>query len=114
MIVTVEIGTDDERLATNRANHLLKSLLRSRHPKLFENSDSESFVDIWLAATPLNRTAMTRDCPPAFSTGNFENLTDKERATVIYCLCSKYMKDFPSTHNTPLDPSLFTIPTPLR
>ncbi|VDK86256.1 unnamed protein product, partial [Litomosoides sigmodontis] len=109
MIITAE-GTDEERLATNRANNLLKSLLRARHPDLV-NSHSELAVDIWLSATPLERISMAKDCPTMSVVDNVENLTEQKRNSLIYCLCSKYLVDFDSSHNTPLDVSLFTIPS---
>lgn len=109
MIITAE-GTDEERLATNRANSLLKSLLRARHPDLI-NPDSELVVDIWLSATPLERISMAKDCPTMSTVNNVENLTEQKRNSLIYCLCSKYLVDFDSSHNTPLDVSLFTIPS---
>lgn len=111
MIITAE-GTDEERLATNRANHLLKSLLRVRHPNLMSD-DAEIAVDVWLAATPLERISMAKDCPTILTMNNIENLTKQNRNTLIYCLCSKYLIDFDSSHNTPLDLSLFTIPSSL-
>ncbi|CAG9533347.1 unnamed protein product [Cercopithifilaria johnstoni] len=109
MIITAE-GTDEERLATNRANNLLKSLLRSRYPDLI-NDDAELAVDIWLAAGPFERISMAKDCPTILTVDNVENLTQQNRNTLIYCLCSKYLTDFDSSHNTPLDVSLFTMPS---
>uniref|UniRef100_A0A0R3RJQ0 AB hydrolase-1 domain-containing protein n=1 Tax=Elaeophora elaphi TaxID=1147741 RepID=A0A0R3RJQ0_9BILA len=109
MIITIE-GTEEERLATNRANNLLKSLLRTRHSDLM-NDDAELAVDIWLAATPLERISMAKDCLNTSTLDNIENLTEENQNTLIYCLCSKYLVDFDSSHNTPLDASLFTIPS---
>ncbi|EJW86593.1 hypothetical protein WUBG_02499 [Wuchereria bancrofti] len=110
MIITTE-GTNEERLATNRANNLLKSILRARHPSLINDDDAEVAVDVWLAATPLERMSLTKDCPKTSTMGNVENLTKQNRNILIHCLCSKYLVDFDSSHNTPLDPSLFKIPS---
>ncbi|VBB35149.1 unnamed protein product, partial [Acanthocheilonema viteae] len=109
MIITAE-GTNEERLATNRANNLLKSLLRARNPDLI-NDDTELVVDIWLAATPSERISMAKNCSTASIMDNVENLTEQNRNILIYCLCSKYLVDFDSSHNTLLDVSLFTIPS---
>uniref|UniRef100_A0A915PSX4 AB hydrolase-1 domain-containing protein n=1 Tax=Setaria digitata TaxID=48799 RepID=A0A915PSX4_9BILA len=111
MIITAE-GTNEERLATNRANNLLKSLLHTRHPKLI-NGDTELVVDTWLTATPLERLSMIKNCPSKLTVDDTKNLTEQDRNTLIYCLCSKYMIDFDSSHNGPLDLLLFNIPLPL-
>uniref|UniRef100_A0A183EPR4 Calponin-homology (CH) domain-containing protein n=1 Tax=Gongylonema pulchrum TaxID=637853 RepID=A0A183EPR4_9BILA len=113
MITTDETGTDSERLASNRANHLLKRLILTRHPKLFEHRGSVSMVDIWLGASAVQRSMMLKDFPRQLSFIDVENLTEEQCATLIYCLCAKYMIDFHSNHNTPLDPMLFIIPVPL-
>ncbi|VIO92512.1 Hypothetical 54.7 kDa protein F37A4.1 in chromosome III, putative [Brugia malayi] len=110
MIITTE-GTSEERLATNRANNLLKSILRARHPNLINDDDAELAVDVWLAATPLERISLTKDCPKTLAMDNIENLTKQNRNILIHCLCSKYLVDFDSSHNTPLDLSLFTVPS---
>ncbi|VDN05211.1 unnamed protein product [Thelazia callipaeda] len=109
MIVTIK-GTDEERLPTNRANNLLKSLLRSRYPKLVDNEIAETAVDSWLAATYLERITVAKKYPQISLLKNIELLTEEERNAMIWTLCSKYMVDFDSTHNAPLDLSLFTIP----
>ncbi|MCP9258361.1 Abhydrolase domain-containing protein 16A [Dirofilaria immitis] len=111
MIITTE-GTNEERLASNRANNLLKSLLRARYPDLI-NDDAELAVDIWLAATPLERISMVKTCPLASTMDNSKNLAKQNRSTLIYYLCSRYLVDFDSSHNTPLELSLFTIPSSL-
>uniref|UniRef100_A0A8R1Y234 AB hydrolase-1 domain-containing protein n=1 Tax=Onchocerca volvulus TaxID=6282 RepID=A0A8R1Y234_ONCVO len=111
MIITAE-GTNDERLASNRANNLLKSLLRARHSNLM-NDDAELAVDIWLSATPLERISMVNACPLTSTMDSTESLTKQDQNILIYCLCSKYLIDFDSSHNTPLDLSLFTIPSSL-
>lgn len=111
MITTVEEGTDEERLARNRANNLLKSLLHSRHSNVMADEDAELAVDVWLVATPLERLSMTKDFSALSIIDNHENLTEQTRDKLIWYLCSKYMIDFDSSHNTPLDPLLFTIPS---
>uniref|UniRef100_A0A0M3HT41 AB hydrolase-1 domain-containing protein n=1 Tax=Ascaris lumbricoides TaxID=6252 RepID=A0A0M3HT41_ASCLU len=108
MIITVEVGTDEERRASNRANDLLKSLLRSRHPGLIDGF--EVYVDEWLAADVVERLAITPTHQVPIREP-FDELTEHDRAQLIFSLCSHYLVDFDSTHNMPLEPALFNVPT---
>lgn len=108
MIITVEVGTDEERRASNRANDLLKSLLRTRHPGLIDGF--EVYVDEWLAADVVERLAITPTHQVPIREP-FDELTEHDRAQLIFSLCSHYLVDFDSTHNMPLEPALFNVPT---
>ncbi|VDM47111.1 unnamed protein product [Toxocara canis] len=108
MIITAETGSDEERRASNRANELLKSLLRNRYPGLIEKF--EVYVDEWLAADVVERLAMTPSHHIPLREP-FDELKELDRAHLIFSLCARYFVDYDSTHNTPLEPLLFNIPT---
>ncbi|VDK46130.1 unnamed protein product [Anisakis simplex] len=114
MIITSEGGTDEERKASNRANYLLKSLIRSRHPGLIDDG-FEIYVDQWLSAEVIERLTITTDnvnVKPSVSLNhNYSELSEYERIQLIFKICSKYFVDYDSTHNVPLEPLLFNIPT---
>lgn len=109
MIITSDLGTDEERLLTNRANYLLKSVLKARYPGLLDDDYSRQ-VDVWLAARPLQRSEMGASCPSPLPQ-SYDKLSEQERNQLIYYLCSRFLVDYEANHNTPLDLNLFKIPS---
>lgn len=103
MITTVDTGTDNDRRASNRANFLLKSILRQRHPTLLV--DLESQVDRWLAMSPRHRAI-------SLHPSNESELTI--RLAQLIAACDHYFTDFDATHVQPLDPRFFNIPVPIH
>lgn len=109
LLATVEHGSDEERRASNRTNNLLKALINSRHRGLLDGY--EKYVEEWLAADPVERTTMDTWQGPVPE--SYESIAEEQRASLIYHLCSCYLIDFDSGHNTPLDPMLFSLPIAL-
>ena len=62
-----------------------------------ERSQLEDQVDKWQGPVP----------------NSVEHLNDERRISLIFHLCSWYFIDFNSEHNTPLDPTLFSLPVAL-
>jgi len=110
------IALDPQNVATNRANYLLESLLESRFPKLFSN-ESRSALWAWLSTSgeqqshilslqynvDLNKQeklfpSSNRNYPLNLGDG----WNDQEKVKMLLYLANHYMKDYNSTHCTPL------------
>lgn len=113
IIVTNDVGTPDEKRASNRANDLLLALLRSRHPELLSDAEDEATVRAWLAYEPTERV-MICDCNDPLVPANVSTLSKEERSRLIQQLCNKYFVDFMGGHNVPLDGLYFNVPTAVQ
>ncbi|KAI3413616.1 hypothetical protein GPALN_011105 [Globodera pallida] len=111
IIVTEPLDDQPTRRASNRINHLLIGLLRSRHPGLLTTKADEDCV---LAYDPQTRLLAY---PPEDSLGPTplsaaEMGEEGKRQKLIRQLCTKYFVDFMgATHNATLDEQYFQIPT---
>uniref|UniRef100_A0A183BVI1 AB hydrolase-1 domain-containing protein n=1 Tax=Globodera pallida TaxID=36090 RepID=A0A183BVI1_GLOPA len=114
IIVTEPLDDQPTRRASNRINHLLIGLLRSRHPGLLTTKADEDCVFEWLAYDPQTRLLAY---PPEDSLGPTplsaaEMGEEGKRQKLIRQLCTKYFVDFMgATHNATLDEQYFQIPT---
>uniref|UniRef100_A0A914HD05 AB hydrolase-1 domain-containing protein n=1 Tax=Globodera rostochiensis TaxID=31243 RepID=A0A914HD05_GLORO len=114
IIVTEPLDDQPTRRASNRINHLLIGLLRSRHPGLLTTTADEDCVFEWLAHDPQTRLLVY---PPEDSLGPTrlsaaEMEEEGKRQKFIRQLCTKYFVDFmDATHNSTLDKQHFQIPT---
>lgn len=119
---------DPTAIHTNRGNHLLLKLLKYRYPFIVDDTTSDTLMT-WLS---LNRDAREQllttlneehnYCETALKSyiesqgmnmypceiGQNFNQTEKNHMTLL--LAHKYMKDYDSTHCTPLPASLFSHP----
>lgn len=111
LVTTNDSGTDDERRASNRANALLKELLETRYPGLLNGF--EYYVEKWLSSDQVERVNLLPSDYLVPHSRNYKEMTKNQRIDLIYYYCSKYFIDFDSTHNTPLNPNLFIIPSPV-
>ncbi|CAD6188541.1 unnamed protein product [Caenorhabditis auriculariae] len=98
LIIDDADSTEATRRATNRGNFLLKSVLKSRHPELYEGLEPQ--VDRWLALSPTERL---------MAAGPSESEVARRRRR-LYAACDHYFIDFDSNHVSPLDPGYFNIP----
>ncbi|KAK7080616.1 Protein abhd16a [Halocaridina rubra] len=121
------ITTDETQLKNNCGNDLLMKLLRTRYPGLWCTQSSEVLLQ-WLSEDPsLQGSIMSKwnvdvdICSTLLSTYIQENsesypmmigddMTEDDKTKLILYLASKYMIDFNSSHNNPLDPSYFRKP----
>ncbi|KAK3865570.1 hypothetical protein Pcinc_028836 [Petrolisthes cinctipes] len=115
------ITTDENELDCNRSCNLLMSLLQSRFPGLLCNASRHSLQQ-YLAIDPSMQESLLQDCnvnkdqslsliqAQMNQSEPFINLSDEEKVPLLLFLASKYLVDFNSTHNNPLDPQLFNPP----
>ncbi|CAI4228872.1 unnamed protein product [Auanema sp. JU1783] len=103
ILTTDDTGGEEEKRASNRANFLLKEVIKVRHPDVIHNL--EPLVDRWLAMSPNERAMSAHE---SMNTGNGEILAK------LFQVCDHYLVDFDATHVTPLDPGYFNIPTEYR
>ncbi|VDD91407.1 unnamed protein product [Enterobius vermicularis] len=113
LLATLEHGSDEEKLLSNRTNELLK--LQQLSGLKFSNLDHELYVDMWLASNADERSQLEDqvDKWQGPVPNSVEHLNDERRISLIFHLCSWYFIDFNSEHNTPLDPTLFSLPVAL-
>lgn len=121
------ITTDETQLRCNRSNDLLMKLLRARYPELLCIKSCEVLMQ-WLSEDPTFQGALINEfgvdgdlcstllatyitehgeCYP-FTIG--EDMNDDDKTKLLLYLASKYLMDFNSSHNNPLDPSYFRKP----
>ncbi|KAL3090169.1 hypothetical protein niasHS_006621 [Heterodera schachtii] len=117
IIATDTFAKDDAtRRASNRINHLLVSLLHSRHPGLLKTKADEKCVFEWLFHEPQERLFVypPEDSLEPQTLNDSEMKNEQSRHRFIRQLCTKYFFDFmDATHNVALDPQHFKIPTAL-
>lgn len=102
-----------EKLASNRANHLLILLLKSRHPGLLNTPEDENIVHFWLARDPEERLSLRDDefdDDDLALRQDYTNISEDERNQIIYRLCDRYFLDFDAGHNVPLHEMYFNLP----
>ncbi|XP_022169326.1 protein ABHD16A isoform X1 [Myzus persicae] len=109
------IALDPQNVATNRANYLLELLLERRFPKLF-SSESRSALWVWLSTSgeqqnqvhlQYNVDLNTQSQLFPSSSKNYplnlgDGWKDQEKIKMLLYLADYYMKDYNSTHCTPL------------
>uniref|UniRef100_A0A914C2C3 AB hydrolase-1 domain-containing protein n=1 Tax=Acrobeloides nanus TaxID=290746 RepID=A0A914C2C3_9BILA len=113
IIVTEDVGSMVEKLASNRANHLLILLLKSRHPGLLNTPEDENIVHFWLARDPEERLSLRDDefdDDDLALREDYTNISEDERNQIIYRLCDRYFLDFDAGHNVPLHEMYFNLP----
>ncbi|VVC28750.1 Alpha/beta hydrolase fold-1,Alpha/Beta hydrolase fold [Cinara cedri] len=114
------IAIDPQNVSSNRGNHLLESLLENRYPKLF-TEESRLVLWNWLSTSGeqqkqlLNQYGVdskeqTNSFPSV--TGNHpsnlgDGWSDQNKINMLLYLANRYMKDFNSTHCTPLPVEYF-------
>ncbi|XP_068232788.1 phosphatidylserine lipase ABHD16A [Palaemon carinicauda] len=121
------ITTDETQLKNNCGNDLLMKLLRRRYPSLWCVQSSEVLMH-WLSEDPSHQGAIMNErnvdadvCSTLLSSYIHENgesypmmigedMNDNDKTKMILYLASKYLVDFNSSHNNPLEPSYFRKP----
>ncbi|XP_076057452.1 phosphatidylserine lipase ABHD16A isoform X2 [Oratosquilla oratoria] len=125
------ITTQEFVLASNRGNDLLIKLLRSRYPKLMSSGAVEVLTQ-WLAEEPVEQASLVSKwavdsdyCQTLLNSyidehsasipmQIGEDLEEEEKTRMVLFLASKYLVDFVSGHNTPLEVRFFRVPwTPI-
>ncbi|CAJ0578775.1 unnamed protein product, partial [Mesorhabditis spiculigera] len=97
MMCTLFEGSEEDILASNRTNYLLKAIMQSRHAdKIRSHPDA---IDNWLAMSPSSRKRAYDQAP--------KEIRD------IYFLCEYYFVDIPGQHIGPLPVSSFDFPAPM-
>ncbi|ESO86449.1 hypothetical protein LOTGIDRAFT_235472 [Lottia gigantea] len=127
IITTETIPGIPPNITTNRGNYLLIRLLQNRYPKLITESTLELLHE-WLAGESSHQDIMfvdhlvdSRYCKAAlqsyieehsasFPLNIGEDMDSVEKNQMVLYLASKYMRDFDSTHCTPLPTSFFQKP----
>ncbi|XP_062847940.1 phosphatidylserine lipase ABHD16A [Trichomycterus rosablanca] len=120
--------TGPEDIMSNRGNDLLLRLLHFRYPKVM-TEDSVNAVREWLAATSTRNAELVyskfqvdddwclpvlqsyqsdKEAPFPWSVG--EDMTMEGRRQLALFLAQKYMRNFETTHCTPLPISEFRVP----
>uniref|UniRef100_A0A0K0E2I7 AB hydrolase-1 domain-containing protein n=1 Tax=Strongyloides stercoralis TaxID=6248 RepID=A0A0K0E2I7_STRER len=95
MIITNPFGNYSEKMASNRANDLLKKLILSRHADIFKNRpELVKYIDIWLALDEISRLSLHDEDP---------------QIEEIYKICSNYFVDVNLGHNDPLGSNVFKL-----
>lgn len=89
-------------------------MIKNRHPEFVRDSEDEEIIQDWLKLDTQERLAIFGDLEKPTLSDSQINPQDREaRHLMIRKLCTKYFFDLESTHNIPLPPACFYIPTAL-
>ncbi|XP_069190485.1 phosphatidylserine lipase ABHD16A isoform X2 [Procambarus clarkii] len=121
------ITTDETQLRCNRSNDLVMKLMRTRYPELLCTQSTEVLLQ-WLSEEPPLQGAIMGEwgvdgdlCSTLLATyitehGQLypstigEDMTANDKTKLVLYLASKYLLDFNSPHNNPLDSCYFRKP----
>ena len=116
------ICVDDSDFNSNRGNDLLVQLLRSRYPKLFEDSSEVALREFLFSDYELRATLEVNGEMEAFLESYMEEFglsfpmnigedfdTERKNEMIKFLAC-KYLTDFDAGHNAALPKELFVLP----
>ncbi|KAK8723411.1 hypothetical protein OTU49_011697 [Cherax quadricarinatus] len=121
------ITTDETQLRCNRSNDLLMKLMRTRYPELLCTQSIEVLAQ-WMSEEPALQGAIMSECGvdndlcstllATYITEQGEShplmigedMTDSDKSKLLLYLASKYLVDYNSPHNNPLEPCYFRKP----
>ena len=116
------IGDDVSDPSSNHGNSLITSILKSRYPQIFTDTQVETYLIKWLCSTDSYTRELSlprwdeSECQrlvtdyigDAKAFGN--NFDGPTKVMVAYYLFNNIVDDFENGHNGPLDPALFKLP----
>lgn len=124
------ITNDSQSIQTNRGNDILIKLFQNRFPKLLNDQKVNSELLQWVTSDPNTQSMISSryniseefcltqlvsyivNKEPIYplNIGEDEEMTTDDKIKLILYLAQKHMKDFDSTHCTPLPGRLFQEP----